>query len=73
MPDIHGLREVIVGIEVLLEGKNVAKPVKVVAHTFDTSLFPGPELRGNVVYSLYALLVGKFGHLEVESGVVDSD
>ena len=72
VPHIEGLLHVIVGEEALLEGQDVAESVEVFLHAFDAPFLPGPEVGGDIVNGLEALLVGPCLDFEVEARIVDA-
>ena len=72
VPYIEGLLQVIIGEEALLEGQDVAEAVEAFLHAFDAPFLPGPEVGGDIVNGLEALLVGPGLDFEVEARVVDA-
>ena len=70
---VGGLGQVVLGVEVLLEGQYVAQTVQVAAHALEASFLPGPQLGRDVVDGFDALGVCPLLNLEVEAGVVDAD
>ena len=58
MSYVDGLRQVVFGVELLLEGEDVAETVEIFPHAFQAAFFPSPQLWGDIMDGLDAVIVG---------------